>query len=158
MANSNSKTRTRDVLFRMLTEMDCQYELTEDGNVFIKYKDVDINDDGEDIIEEKVFYAVINDDEDADEIILYYPHQTHINSKDETEFSRLRKVINGSNTYIDISTVYGVDDTTDDVFVYSWRVFDNISQMLDFKTRLIMAMLGCLDAAFFVEDSMQKSR
>lgn len=150
----NDKSKTREVLLKTLTEIGCQYELTEEGNVLFTYEKEDVNDDGESVIEEKMFLASVDVEEEADGIFLYHTHDFNTNIKNETEFSLLRKVINGANTCIDVNTVYDVDEQTGDVSVYSWRVFNYISQMSNFKSYLILAILSCLDAAYLVDISM----
>lgn len=150
----SEKKKTRELLLKTLTEIGCQFELTEEGDVFFIYEEEDINDDGESVIEEKVFFASVNVEDEADGIFLYHTHEFNTNIKNETEFSLLRKVINGANTCIDVNTVYDVDEQTGDVSVYSWRVFNYISQMSNFKSYLILAILSCLDAAYLVDISM----
>lgn len=150
----SEKKKTRELLLKTLTEIGCQFELTEEGDVFFIYEEEDINDDGESVIEEKVFFASVNVEDEADGIFLYHTHDFNTNIKNETEFSLLRKVINGANTCIDVNTVYDVDEQIGDVSVYSWRVFNYISQMSNFKSHLILAILSCLDAAYLVDISM----
>ena len=155
LKESDVKAVTREFFLKALTEMECKYEVTEDGNVIFNYEYEDENDAGEIVTENKAFYVSVDNDEEIDSIALYYTHDINTNIRNEKELSHLGKVVNSANSFIDVNTVYNVDEATGKVSVYSWRAFAEISQMSNFKSQLHLAILSCLSAAYFVDISTQ---
>ena len=101
---------TRDLLMETLTKIGCQYELAEEENddrIFFAYQ-------GE--------HFFVNASNDWQYIQIWDMHWGHIELYDIDEFSRLKKVINGSNINNSVTTVYTIDEEAKTVDVHSRSV------------------------------------
>ena len=98
---------TRELFMETLTEIGCQYELSEEENddrIFFNYQ-------GEH------FLAGVNND--SFYVHIYDTYWGHVELYDIDEFSRLRKAVNESNKTSGVTTFYDIDEAGKNVDVHS---------------------------------------
>lgn len=134
-----------------LTEIGCQYKLVKNDTNKATF-----------IYEDKTFMIRFDKDDDDDGkwnyIWIGHVHNIFVNSKDEKEFSELKRLINLANQICDANTYYETLDGTDDVYPFSWinlRFISHIPQ-LGLYIRFILA--NFYTAQIMLEDGMEKCR
>lgn len=136
----------RDLLLETLTKIGCQYELAEeedDDRIFFGYQ-------GEH------FFA--NAKNDWHYIQIWDIHWWHVELYDVDEFSRLRKVINGSNLKNSVTTVFTVDEVGKNVDVHSKSIILFVPQIPDLGRYLQIELNEFFRAHQYVSIEMAKLR
>ena len=108
---------TRELFMETLTEIGCQYELSEnqdDDRIFFDYQ-------GEH------FLAGVNND--SFYVHIYDTYWGHVELYDIDEFSRLRKAVNESNKTSGVTTFYDIDEVGKNVDVHSKSIIPFMSEM-----------------------------
>jgi hypothetical protein len=117
MEETKGTKSTRELFMETLTEIGCQYELSEDQDddrIFFDYQ-------GEH------FLAGVNND--SFYIHIYDTYWGHVELYDIDEFSRLRKAVNESNKTSGVTTFYDIDEVGKNVDVHSKSIIPFMSEM-----------------------------
>ena len=117
MEETKGTKSTRELFMETLTEIGCQYELSEEENddrIFFDYQ-------GEH------FLAGVNND--SFYVHIYDTHWGHVELYDIDEFSRLRKAVNESNKTSGVTTFYDIDEVGKNVDVHSKSIIPFMSEM-----------------------------
>ena len=117
MEETKRTKSTRELFMETLTEIGCQYELSEEENddrIFFDYQ-------GEH------FLAGVNND--SFYVHIYDTYWGHVELYDIEEFSRLRKAVNESNKTSGVTTFYDIDEVGKNVDVHSKSIIPFMSEM-----------------------------
>lgn len=117
MEETKGTKSTRELFMETLTEIGCQYELSEDQDddrIFFDYQ-------GEH------FLAGVNND--SFYVHIYDTYWGHVELYDIDEFSRLRKAVNESNKTSGVTTFYDIDEVGKNVDVHSKSIIPFMSEM-----------------------------
>ena len=117
MEETKRTKSTRELFMETLTEIGCQYELSEEENddrIFFDYQ-------GEH------FLAGVNND--SFYVHIYDTYWGHVELYDIDEFSRLRKAVNESNKTSGVTTFYDIDEVGKNVDVHSKSIIPFMSEM-----------------------------
>lgn len=117
MEETKGTKSTRELFMETLTEIGCQYELSEDQDddrIFFDYQ-------GEH------FLAGVNND--SFYVHIYDTYWGHVELYDIDEFSRLRKAVNESNKTSGVTTFYEIDEVGKNVDVHSKSIIPFMSEM-----------------------------
>ena len=108
---------TRELFMETLTEIGCQYELSEDQDddrIFFDYQG------------EHFLAGICND---SFYVHIYDTYWGHVELYDIDEFSRLRKAVNESNKTSGVTTFYDIDEVGKNVDVHSKSIIPFMSEM-----------------------------
>ena len=117
MEETKGTKSTRELFMETLTEIGCQYELSEDQDddrIFFDYQG------------EHFFAGVCND---SFYVHIYDTYWGHVELYDIDEFSRLRKAVNESNKTSGVTTFYDIDEVGKNVDVHSKSIIPFMSEM-----------------------------
>ena len=117
MEETKGTKSTRELFMETLTEIGCQYELSEDqddNRIFFDYQ-------GEH------FLAGVNND--SFYVHIYDTYWGHVELYDIDEFSRLRKAVNESNKTSGVTTFYEIDEVGKNVDVHSKSIIPFMSEI-----------------------------
>ena len=117
MDETKGTKSTRELFMETLTEIGCQYELSDEENddsIFFDYQG------------EHFFAGVSND---SFYVHIYDTYWGHVELYDIDEFSRLRKAINESNKTGGVTTFYEIDEVGKNVDVHSKSIIPFMSEI-----------------------------
>ena len=117
MEETKGTKSTRELFMETLTEIGCQYELSEDQDddrIFFDYQG------------EHFFAGVCND---SFYVHIYDTYWGHVELYDIDEFSRLRKAVNESNKTSGVTTFYDIDEVGKNVDVHSKSIIPFMSEI-----------------------------
>lgn len=117
MEETKGTKSTRDLFMETLTEIGCQYELSDeqdDDRIFFDFQ-------GEH------FFAGVNND--SFYVHIYDTYWEHVELYDIDEFSRLRKAVNESNRVCSVTTFYVIDEGGKTVDVHSKSIIPFMPQI-----------------------------
>lgn len=140
------KKGTRDLFLETLTKIGCQYELAEeegDNHVYFAFQ-------GENFI--------VNARNDWQYIQIWDMHWGHIELYDIDEFSRLKKVINGSNINNSVTTVYTIDEEGKNVDVHSKSIILFVPEIQGIEDYLKLELSDFFHVHRYVNLEMAKLR